>query len=109
MVVRVSLKTMKDALLAKRKSLVKLRRNELAAAAKSRKLSVEGKAPSGQAEMWSKRADDTLSHIRRIDARVGLLNEAQNERSWAFEVDLRDPALRELGFGLDDSGNYPAL
>jgi hypothetical protein len=50
-----------------------------------------------------------MGYIRRIDARLGLLDESLNERSWQFEIDLRDPDLRELGFGMDDNGNYPAL
>lgn len=102
MVVRVSLATMKRQLLAQRKALVKRRRNELAAAAKARKT-------GDQVGQWENLAKGTLAHIRKIDARVGLLDEAQNERSWNFEVDLRDPGLRELGFGMDDNGNYPAL
>jgi hypothetical protein len=51
----------------------------------------------------------TLAEIRRLDAQIGLLAQAQNERSWSFSVDLRDPGLSDLGFGMDDNGSYPAL
>lgn len=102
MVVRVSLNTMKQSLQAMRKSLVKQRRNELAAAARVRK---SGQDSSGQEKM----ARQTLGHIRKIDARLGLLDEAINQKSTDFTVDLRDPGLRELGFGMDSNGNYPAL
>jgi hypothetical protein len=44
-----------------------------------------------------------------MDAQIGLLAQAQNERSWSFNVDLRDPGLFDLGFGMDDNGSYPAL
>ena len=84
-----------------RKSLVKRRRNELAAAAKARK---NGDDPSGP-ESYAKQ---TMGHIRKIDARLGLLNSSTTP-AMRFEIDLRDPGLREMGFGMDENGNYPAL
>jgi len=101
MVVKVSLVTMKKQLAGYRKSLVKRRRNELAAAARARKDGVTDQ--SGQA------AANTLIFIRMVDAQLGLLNDSLNERSSQFAVDLRDPSLIYLGFGMDENGNYPAL
>lgn len=47
--------------------------------------------------------------IRRIDSMLGLLEKAHNKRSWNFRVDLLDPIIEEMGFGLDSNGNFPAL
>ena len=104
MTVKISLVVMKQQLTARRKFLVKTRRNELNTAARARK---KGEDQSGQ--VWSNMAMGTLIEIRRMDAQLGLLVQAQNERSWNFEVDLRDPDLMALGFGMDENGNYPAL
>jgi len=104
MTVKISLLTMKQQLIARRKFLVKTRRNELNTAARARK---KGDDQSGR--VWSNTAILTLSQIRELDARIGLLLRASNERSWSFDVDLRDPDLTDLGFGMDENGNYPAL
>lgn len=104
MTVKVSLTIMKQQLAARRKYLVKTRRNELNTAARARK---KGEDQSGQ--VWSKMATLTLTEIRKIDAQIGLLSEAQNKVMWNFRVDLRDPDLIELGFGMDENGTYPAL
>lgn len=102
MTVKIALPTMKAALAARRKFLVKQRRNFLAAAAKDRK---RGKWDS-PAEA---RAQDTLHLIRQIDAKLGLLSKIVNESTTTFVIDIRDPDLRDFGFGMDDNGNYPAL
>lgn len=104
MTVRVSLSTMKQQLAARRKYLVKTRRNELNTAARARK---KGDDQSGLE--WARKAEESLIEIRWMDAQIGLLAQAQNERSWSFNVDLRDPGLFDLGFGMDDNGSYPAL
>ena len=104
MTVKISLVVMKQQLMARRKFLVKTRRNELNTAARARK---KGDDQSGR--VWSNTAILTLSQIRELDARIGLLLRASNERSWSFDVDLRDPDLTDLGFGMDENGNYPAL
>lgn len=104
MTVRVTLATMKRSLAAKRKQLVKRRRNELAAAARARK-----NVDLSTAQVAENNAKMTLDHIRKIDARLGLLDDIVNEKSTYFEIDLRDKDLKEFGFGMDDNGNYPAL
>ena len=102
MTVKIALPTMRAALAARRKYLVKQRRNFLAAAAKDRKKGIL----DSPAEL---RATDTLHLIRAMDAKLGLLSKLVNESSTTFVIDIRDPDLRELGFGMDDNGNYPAL
>ena len=51
----------------------------------------------------------TLGHVRKLDARLGLLADIVNDKSTYFTFDLRDPDLKDFGFGMDDNGNYPAL
>lgn len=102
--VKVPLVTMQKQLGAFRKSLVKRRRNELAAAARARK----SEAPSGAAQ-WEAQAKATMKHLRKVDARMGLLKAATGPSGTYFYIDLRDPDLRDFGFGMDDNGNYPAL
>ena len=102
MTVTVSLPTMRQALQARRRSLVKKRRNYLAEAARERK---KGKL-GGPAEHF---ATTCLSDIREVDAKLGLLSKLINESTTRFTIDLRDPDLVDLGFGMDDNGNYPAL
>jgi len=108
MMVRVSLLALSDALQARRKQLVKLRRNHMAkAAATRRRLSgAVGKVYSNED---TQAAEATLGTIRVIDNQLGLLKMAANQRSHYFDVDVRDPELGELGFGLDTNGNSPAL
>lgn len=101
--VKIGLLATKQALLNRRKQLVKQRRNLLSQAAAARR--------KGTSDALLKHAAaQAMGLIRKADARVGLLSEAQNERSWSFEIDLYDQSLiEELGFGLDENGNYPAL
>lgn len=104
MTVKIALPTMRAALAARRKFLVKQRRNHLATAARLRKSG--GATLAGEAD---DNAKQTLGWIRQIDAKLGLLSKLVNESSTYFVIDIRDPDLRELGFGMDDNGNYPAL
>ena len=50
-----------------------------------------------------------MRRIRELDAMLGLLSEAVNEKTTWFTIDLLDPQVQDLGFGLDANGNYPAL
>jgi hypothetical protein len=102
MVVKVSLTSLRSQLGGYRKSLVKRRRNLLAQAAKARR-------DGGSYSPLEREAKMTLEDIRDTDAKIGLIGKALNQGSWQLEVDLRDPGLRELGFGMDENGNYPAL
>ncbi len=102
MVVTVSLGSMKTQLQGYRKSLVKKRRNYLAQAARVRR-------DGGQSSLLEHEARKTFDEIRDTDARIGLIGKALNFGTTKLEVDLRDPGLRELGFGMDENGNYPAL
>jgi hypothetical protein len=61
------------------------------------------------ATFHSEDAGQLLEQIRYIDARLGLLAAAVNERSTYFDVDLLSEEALELGFGLDANGSYPAL
>lgn len=98
--IRVTLAALGKALKAKRKALVKERRNALNRAAKDR---AAGKTPPyGLPEKL-------LARIREIDERLGMLEAATNERSWSFEINIMHPDVLDLGFGLDDNGSYPAL
>lgn len=64
-----------------------------------------GDDPFGPAKV----AERSLGRIRQLDAMIGLLSEALNEKTTQFSLDLLDPQVQELGFGLDENGNYPAL
>ena len=50
-----------------------------------------------------------MRRIRELDAMLGLLSEAVNEKTTWFTIDLLDPQVQDLGFGLDANGSYPAL
>jgi hypothetical protein len=102
MPVTVTVAQLKKQQLAYRRYLVKKRRNELAQAAKYRKAGEV--VQHGLAEAA---AAETLKSIRRIDARLGLLD--LGAASTRFTIDLRDEDLVEFGFGMDQNGNYPAL
>jgi len=102
MTVKITLATMKKQIQAQRKSQVKQRRNSLNTAARLRKSGGDPSGPASDAEFDMRR-------IRELDAMLGLLSEAVNEKTTWFMIDLLDPQVQDLGFGLDANGNYPAL
>jgi hypothetical protein len=54
------------------------------------------------------RAADLLKEIHWVDAQIALLQLAPNTAKLSFDLDAKE-FLEELGFGVDEKGNHPAL
>lgn len=98
--VKVTVEVALQKLAGKRKRLVKDRRNLMAKAAKIATGNI-------MKDVLKDQADDTLGWIRTVDHQIGLLQVAPKTTKLSF--DLMGEQLGDIGFGMDENGNYPAI